>query len=192
MIAVWGAEEVLCREKSGSSLSWILCKELIESTYPCRGFIGFPVSLVNRVLCSDEPTRLCLATRNVWASSFFYRLRPRKGLRAMSLFLWGLTPDLEEVPKSVGRGLFANTASTPPLNTVSSKYCPISSWHLEMASARAPLRCPASSSCKERLSCWPECRPEFSSCTNLKSSKFSRVCLLCVSIPAPSIVGISL
>ena len=68
MIAVWGAEEVLCREKSGSSLSWILCKELIESTYPCRGFIGFPVSLVNRVLCSDEPTRLCLATRNVWAS----------------------------------------------------------------------------------------------------------------------------
>jgi hypothetical protein len=36
-------------------------------THPCRGFIGFPVGLLNRVLCSDEPTRLCLATRNVWA-----------------------------------------------------------------------------------------------------------------------------
>jgi hypothetical protein len=30
MMAVWGVKEVPCREKFGSSLSWILCKELIE------------------------------------------------------------------------------------------------------------------------------------------------------------------
>lgn len=30
VIVIGGAEEVLGREQSGSSLSWILCKELIE------------------------------------------------------------------------------------------------------------------------------------------------------------------